>query len=149
MAEPLYRSRDDKMIAGVAGGLARQFDADPSLVRILWVLGIIVTGGLGLILYIVMAVVVPYSPDGYVAPGTDAGAGTTPGSTFGAPRAARQGDGRSAGLILGGILVVVGALFLVRELLPDIDLSISWPVLAVVLGIALIVLSIRPGRSSG
>jgi phage shock protein PspC (stress-responsive transcriptional regulator) len=149
VAEPLYRSRDDKMIAGVAGGLARQFDADPSLVRILWVLGIIVTGGLGLILYIVMAVVVPYAPDGYVAPGADAAAGATPASTFGATGSARQGDGRSAGLILGGILVVVGALFLVRELLPDIDWSISWPVLAVVLGIALIVLSIRPGRSSG
>jgi phage shock protein C len=32
----LYRSRRDRMLAGVAGGLAEMWDADPSLVRIVW-----------------------------------------------------------------------------------------------------------------
>ena len=36
MGTRLYRSRDDRMLAGVAGGLAEIWDADPSLVRILW-----------------------------------------------------------------------------------------------------------------
>jgi phage shock protein PspC (stress-responsive transcriptional regulator) len=152
VADRLYRSPDDKVIAGVAGGLARHFDADPSIIRIIWAVAIIASGGLGLLLYIVMAIVVPYPPEGYVAPGAEATTDPTGGggSTFGAPSTSRGGDGgRSAALILGAILVVIGGLFLIRELLPDIDLSISWPVISVILGIALIVLSIRPGRSSG
>src|SRR6476659_10827397 len=55
----LYRSRDDRMLAGVAGGLAELWDADPSLVRIVWAMLVILTGGLALVVYIVMAVVVP------------------------------------------------------------------------------------------
>jgi phage shock protein C len=47
------------MLAGVAGGLADYWDADPSLVRVIWALLIIFTGGLALVVYIVMAIVVP------------------------------------------------------------------------------------------
>ncbi|MFI5262476.1 MAG: PspC domain-containing protein [Candidatus Limnocylindrales bacterium] len=59
MNDRLYRSRDDRMLAGVAGGLADYWDADPSLIRIIWVLLAIFTGGLALVIYIVMAFVVP------------------------------------------------------------------------------------------
>lgn len=55
----LYRSRDDRMLAGVAGGLAEMWDADPSLVRLVWALLVIFTGGIALLVYIVMAIVVP------------------------------------------------------------------------------------------
>ena len=47
MAERLYRSRDDRMLAGVAAGVAETLDADPSLVRIAWALLAILTGGSG------------------------------------------------------------------------------------------------------
>ncbi len=59
MNEHLYRSRDDRMIAGVAGGLADLWDADPSLIRIVWALLVVLTGGLALLVYVVMAIVVP------------------------------------------------------------------------------------------
>jgi phage shock protein PspC (stress-responsive transcriptional regulator) len=62
MNERLYRSRDDRIIAGVAGGLADQLNVDPSLVRILWVLLLFPTAGLALLLYVVMAFVVPEEP---------------------------------------------------------------------------------------
>lgn len=55
----LYRARDDRMLAGVAGGLADLWDADPSLVRIIWALLVPLTGGIALVVYIVMAIVVP------------------------------------------------------------------------------------------
>ena len=55
----LYRSRDDRMLAGVAGGLAEQWDADPSLVRIVWAVLVFLTGGIALLVYIIMAIVVP------------------------------------------------------------------------------------------
>src|SRR5919108_4895577 len=59
MGDRLYRSRRDRMIAGVAGGLAEMWDADPSLVRIIWALLVVFTGGIALLVYIVMAIVVP------------------------------------------------------------------------------------------
>jgi phage shock protein C len=59
MNDRLYRSKDDRMLAGVAGGLAELWDADPSLVRIIWALLIFFTGGIALVVYIVMALVVP------------------------------------------------------------------------------------------
>ena len=58
----LYRSRDDRMLAGVAGGLAEMWGADPSLVRVIWALLVIFTGGIALLVYIVMALVVPEEP---------------------------------------------------------------------------------------
>jgi len=67
--ERLFRSRDDRMIAGVAGGLAELWDADPSLVRIVWAMLVVLTGGLALVVYIVMAIVVPEEDAWDAAPG--------------------------------------------------------------------------------
>ena len=58
----LYRSRDDRVIAGVAGGLADYLDVDPSLVRVVWVILALFSGGGFLVVYIVMAIVVPEGP---------------------------------------------------------------------------------------
>ncbi len=66
MTDRLYRSRDDRMLAGVAGGVAEMIDADPSIVRILWALLVVLTGGIALLVYIIMAVVVPEAPEGFV-----------------------------------------------------------------------------------
>ncbi|MGZ9276686.1 MAG: PspC domain-containing protein [Candidatus Limnocylindrales bacterium] len=65
MNDRLFRSRDDRMLAGVAGGLAEMWDADPSLVRIVWALLVPFTGGIALLVYIVMAIVVPEEPYAY------------------------------------------------------------------------------------
>jgi len=54
------------MVAGVAGGVAQMLALDPSLVRIVWAVLVVLTGGIALVLYIIMAFVVPEAPDGYV-----------------------------------------------------------------------------------
>ena len=58
MAKKLYRSRTDRKIWGVCGGLAKYFDVDPKLVRVLAVISIFVSG-LGIIAYIVIRIMVP------------------------------------------------------------------------------------------
>jgi phage shock protein PspC (stress-responsive transcriptional regulator) len=63
MTDHLYRSRDDRMLAGVAGGLAERWGADPSIVRLVWALLVVFTGGIALVVYIVMAIVVPEGDD--------------------------------------------------------------------------------------
>ena len=74
MDDRLYRSRTDRMIAGVAGGLAERYDMDPALVRIAWALLILGTGGLFFLLYIVMAIVVPEDPLDAATPAAPMGA---------------------------------------------------------------------------
>ena len=65
MNDRLYRSRSDRMLAGVAGGVAERFDLDPSLVRVgCGRSSSILTGGIFLLIYIVMAIVVPEEPVG-------------------------------------------------------------------------------------
>ncbi len=58
MTRRLYRSQDDKVIAGVCGGLGAYFGMDPTIIRVIAVLSIFV-GGTGIIAYLVLALVVP------------------------------------------------------------------------------------------
>ena len=58
MAKKLHRSQTDRKLWGVCGGIAQHFDLDPTLVRIIAVASVFVTG-LGLIAYIIAAIVVP------------------------------------------------------------------------------------------
>ena len=59
----LYRSRDERMVAGVAGGLAEYLDFDPTIVRLLWVVGLLTTGPLALVLYFLCTFVIPREPE--------------------------------------------------------------------------------------
>ena len=54
----LYRSTTDKKFMGVCGGLAEYFGVDATIVRVIFVVAAF-TGGIGLLAYIVMAVLVP------------------------------------------------------------------------------------------
>ena len=65
MAEPykkLFRSKKDRMLGGVAGGLAEYFSVDPTLVRLLFVFVALWLGG-GILVYLIMWIVVPEEPD--------------------------------------------------------------------------------------
>ena len=57
----LYRSRMDRKIGGVCGGLGEYFGIDPTLVRLLFVLGLLMVGGT-LLAYIILLVVIPEEP---------------------------------------------------------------------------------------
>jgi phage shock protein C len=98
--ERLYRSRDDRVLFGVAGGMADWLDLDPAIVRLVWAV-LVLFGGAGLILYIIAAIVIPEEPFDYVpaaaamggaaasampgaAPAADAAAGTAAGGRSGA-----------------------------------------------------------------
>jgi len=60
MSDKKLMRSEDSMIAGVAGGLANYFDTDPTLVRILFVLlTLLGGGGLGILVYIVLWIVMP------------------------------------------------------------------------------------------
>ena len=168
----LFRSRSDRMLAGVAGGLADRFDLDPSLVRVGWAILALVSGGIFLLIYIVMAIVVPEEPFGQpaapppAAPGSAQPAGAAWTADLGtasrqaarearrAARRAEHGPGPdrpgAGGIVAGLILIGLGSYFLVRTFAPQIDLDRFWPAGLILVGVVLIALSIRrtPGASA-
>jgi phage shock protein PspC (stress-responsive transcriptional regulator) len=197
----LYRSVDDRILAGVCGGLADRLAIDPSVVRIVWVLLTFASGGLFLLVYIVMALVVPEedhlgfvppppsaagwsgyptnapsaaAPEPGIAPqGGAAGIGTDSGTAPGsgpsaapgwtppvppggawvtpaaqaqwraerrAARAAQRGNRGpgQASLVLGVILILLGAWFLLEQYVPAFDPDRFWPFALLFLGVLLL-----------
>lgn len=57
----LYRSRTNRKVAGVCGGLGEYFNIDPTIIRIIWV-ALILGAGTGLIAYLIFWIVVPEGP---------------------------------------------------------------------------------------
>ena len=119
----LYRSREDRMIAGVAGGLGQYFTIDPVLVRLAFVLFGVGTG-IGLIAYIILAIVVPERPLDEPEPIIT--------STLETSR------GRE---VAGYVLLALGALFLASNLgfFGFLDWGRLWPLLLVGAGVALLI----------
>jgi phage shock protein C len=63
MSKRLYRSRTDRMLAGVCGGIAEYFDIDPVIVRLVAVI-LLLPGGLpGFLPYVILWIVVPEQPN--------------------------------------------------------------------------------------
>jgi phage shock protein PspC (stress-responsive transcriptional regulator) len=118
----LYRSRADRMIAGVCGGLAEYFNIDSTLVRLLWVL-LIIAGGTGILAYIIAIIIIPNNPG-------QTEASSTRGKT-------------NAGLLIGIALVLIG-IFLLLERFDffyfwDVPWGVLWAVLLILIGIAILV----------
>jgi phage shock protein C len=61
MGNQLRRSDTDRVLAGVAGGVAQRFGISPTLVRLAWVLSVFF-GGLGILVYLILWLVLPKGP---------------------------------------------------------------------------------------
>lgn len=146
MERRLYKSRKEKMIAGVAGGIAEYFDVDPVLVRI----GFVVLGflhGVGVLAYIILWIVMPA---GKLVPAPAGGADFS--SAFDAPAAPESAPASSAestkrsnnaAFIGGSLLIGLGLLFLLDNLFPVFDFGELWPLLLIMLGGGLLWNSIK------
>jgi phage shock protein C len=119
----LYKSRTDRMIDGVCGGIAEYFGIDPTLVRVTWVL-LTILGGSGILLYIAGMIIMPTAPLLF-AP-----------QAQGPPAAPSNGNHKFWGILL----VVIGVVWLLGNL--DIwhrwwDISWDWllPTLLILAGV--------------
>jgi len=59
----LYRSKTDKILGGVCGGIAHYFEIDPTLVRLAWVILSFAGMGAGIIAYLIAWIIVPLEPN--------------------------------------------------------------------------------------
>jgi phage shock protein C len=117
------RSRTERVIAGVCGGIGRYLGVDPVLLRIAFIV-LALANGLGVIGYVVAWVAIPEEgPD-------------QPAARMAEPR---RETGR---LVLGGALVVLGLVLLLDRLAPSLD-ELFWPVAVVAVGVAIILVGLR------
>lgn len=106
-AKKLYRSREDKMIGGVCGGLAKYFGIDSAIVRLLAVLSLVT--GIGLIAYIVAWIVVPADPKEKVS---DKVREKVHNAGDKREKKVRRKSRGSGAFFFGGLLVLIGTSFL-------------------------------------
>ncbi len=126
----LHRSGTDRMCCGVCGGIAEYLEVDPSLVRLAFVVATL-WGGVGLLLYVVLAIILPVDEHAPVAPS--------------------QFSGERSHMLAGLVLVVLGALLLAGNvgLAPWLGWSIFWPGVLILIGAALLMRTPRSARSGG
>jgi len=117
------RSRTERVIAGVCGGVGRYLGVDPVLLRIAFII-LALANGLGVIAYVVCWVAIPEERPGQ--------------PSVPVPQARRE-TGR---LVLGGSLVVLGLVLLLDRLAPDLD-ELFWPVAVVAVGVAVMLVGLR------
>jgi len=136
----LYRSSRDQMIGGVAGGIGESANLDPTLIRILFILLVLVGGG-GVLLYVILWIVLPLDDKMIINKNsetmeeqktTEKGNSGTPHPD---PKFKKKDDGS---LIAWLILISLGVIFLVIRYVPRIDFGDLWPVILIVIGIVLL-----------
>jgi phage shock protein PspC (stress-responsive transcriptional regulator) len=112
----LFRSRRNRAIAGVAGGLGEHFGVDPVWFRVAFVV-LAVGGGSGILIYLIMWLIVPERPMGEDLP--PPAKGTVPGAA-----------------VVGMVLILIGTIALVNTITPDLG-QYFWPIIFVIGGLAL------------
>lgn len=146
MENRLYRSRTDQMLGGVCGGLGQHLRIDATLIRLFFVL-LALGPGVGVILYLILWIIVPYEGEGEIGASDTARAGANEMAgrmrTVGADiqRAFREPNPK-AGLIVGAALIIIGAVVLLDNLnlpwLRWLNFGALWPVLLILGGALLI-----------
>lgn len=117
------RSRTDRVIGGVCGGLGRYLNVDPVLLRVAAV-ALALSGGAGLVAYVVAWIAIP----------EDTG-GDEPWPTTSVSR-------HGVAVAVGAGLIAIGAFLLLRDLLPWFGWAVFWPIVVVAAGV-LVVISAR------
>lgn len=130
MDNKLYRSRSQKMLAGVCGGIAEYFNIDVTLIRLIWAIVSIPSFGTGIIIYIIAAIIIPERPYGqdYNVEFIDA-------------TATQPIDKSKIMVIVGVVLIIIGIIALVSGLFPYLWRMLRnaiWPIIIIIIGIVLI-----------
>lgn len=137
MERKLYRSRSDRMLGGVCGGLAKYFDMDPTIVRVIAVL-LVFANGVGIVAYVIMAIVVPLEGSKVTTPREVVEENVEEMKEVASELGREVHRRRNA---LGITLVVIGILFLLGSfnLFWWFEWGRFWPLIIVAIGVLIIV----------
>ena len=145
MKEGLYRSRRNRIFGGVAAGLGDYLKIDPILVRVLFVASTFLSG-IGLLLYIILWIVVPEenlfatNPANNTQNADQTDEIKTDDIFNGEYHPGKKNNGN---IVIGIIMIIVGLFFLGVEIFSFLNFSDLFPILAIGVGGALIINSIK------
>ncbi|MFW6265019.1 MAG: PspC domain-containing protein [Bacillota bacterium] len=152
----IYRSRKDKIIGGVCGGLAEYFDIDSTLVRLIFLLVFLSPNGIGIFLYIIPWIIIPEKPvsqnddfqsghdeysDEEVILEAEVVEDTNEESNGNNVKSTMNDEKKHA--IIGVVLIALGSLFLVDYWMPRFHWERFWPLILVGAGIALLLKGVK------
>lgn len=154
MPTRLERSTTNKVVAGVCGGIAEYLQVDATLVRVFFVVGTILTGGLGLLGYIVLVVLVPLpgqpapfvKTSGVTTSTVDTAVGGDPAATVPvAPPPADPEVAERNRAAFGVVLIALGAIFLLSNagVFRIVRWDLAWPLVLVAIGVLLLAQRVR------
>lgn len=136
----LYRSKSDRIFAGICGGLGDYFGIDSTLFRILFVL-LMLGGGAGIILYIVLWILIPEEGEGGVSSETiHKNIDDIKNRAHELRMEIRKGRAQRHHNSWAIIIVIVGfwLLFSNLGLIPNLRSDLIWPVIIIAIGVALL-----------
>ena len=128
----MYRSQNNKILAGVAGGMAEYFDVDPAFIRIIFVFVTLMSAGAGFFIYIIMVIVLPIENN--IAPSQNPDMDTETKTPQPPTNSAGQYKNRR---LFGVIVIAVGLWLLLKNvgLVPSINFGMYWPLLLIGAGL--------------
>ncbi len=137
MSGRLERSRTNRVIGGVCGGLAEYLDIDATIVRIgMVILGV---GGIGILIYFVLLVLMPNpgEPAPFVTSSSGYAAGSQPVAPAVPPRVVDPAAADRRRASFGFLLLAIGIIFLMGNvgLFRLIDLRAIWPLVLIAIGV--------------
>jgi len=150
----LYRSRKDRMISGICGGIGEYFKVDPVLVRVVAIL-LVFTGGVGVVAYIAGLFIIPEQPLAENEPEEQPSPEPESSSNEQHPVEAQSSQAtpsHSGPVVFGLILVILGAFFMLRNIplfsgyywwIRDHLRIVFWPGILIGFGIFLIIRNSR------
>ncbi|TSC96281.1 MAG: putative stress-responsive transcriptional regulator [Candidatus Berkelbacteria bacterium Licking1014_2] len=138
-SKQLYRSRTNRVVAGVCGGLGKFLDIDPVIIRILFVI-LTLWGGAGILLYIICVVLIPLESNGKEDNGTKSDLGDKIESAVKEIKdsAKEKRNHLKSQQIVGLILIALGIIFIVENFWPWFEVGLYWPIIPIAIGLAII-----------
>ncbi len=147
MTKKLHRSRQNKLLAGVAGGIAEYFDIDPVIVRALFVVTTI-GWGISLLLYILLWIIVPLNNLIIVQESTINFTEDNSTNVNYFEELSDKNEVSKRKTVFGITLILIGLLMLLENLLPNLYFTDWWPVVLVAVGIYFLSGTINKSRNN-
>ncbi|OGU38371.1 MAG: hypothetical protein A2X61_14915 [Ignavibacteria bacterium GWB2_35_12] len=135
MNRKFYRSKQDKVIGGVAGGLAEYFDIDPVIVRVVFVLAAL-GWGVSILAYIILWIITPESLEPYkekTREDTEAEA-----DYLAKVHADKERKRTNMKVIIAVLLIIIGATWFLGNIFDFVRFTHVWPLVLIVLGILIL-----------